>query len=133
MATEVRPAKLAFGEECPSCGARQEYAENKQCHKCGVQFTKEVEVATGEEVRPLPPKPPPGTKEYKVLTQRDEWFKGKFDPEKLQAAINHYAVEGWRMVGVAASDVGSWMGSFAPRGGGATRQELVIFLERTVE
>jgi len=133
MATEVRPAKLAFGEECPSCGTRQEYAENRQCHKCGVQFTTEVEVETGEEIQPPPPKPPPGTKEYKVLTQRDEFFQSKFNPEKLEALINRYALDGWRVISMTATDVGSFWGSFWAKGGGASRQELVVLLERTIE
>jgi len=34
-------------------------------------------------------------KQYKVLTQKDRFFAGKFDPEKLESAINSYASEGW--------------------------------------
>lgn len=33
-------------------------------------------------------------KEYKVLTQKDRFFGGKFDPEKLESAINSYASAG---------------------------------------
>lgn len=29
-------------------------------------------------------------KEYKVLTQKDKWFSGKFDPANLEQAINAY-------------------------------------------
>lgn len=29
-------------------------------------------------------------KEYKVLSQKDKWFTGKFDPEALEQAINAY-------------------------------------------
>jgi len=36
-------------------------------------------------------------KEYKILTQKDKWFGGKFDPLKLEQAINSYAEEGWRI------------------------------------
>lgn len=75
------------------------------------------------------PKLPPGAKVYKVLTQRDEWFMGKFSPEKLESAVNHYAADGWRVVGIATADVGAWWGSFA----GGMRQEIVVFLERSAE
>ena len=37
--------------------------------------------------------------EYKVMTQKDRFFSGKFNPEKLEAALNSYArragVSGW--------------------------------------
>lgn len=33
-------------------------------------------------------------KEYKVLTQKDKWFSGKFDPQALENALNSYA-EQW--------------------------------------
>ena len=29
-----------------------------------------------------------GMKEYKVITQRDRFFAGKFDPEQLESALN---------------------------------------------
>ncbi len=44
--------------------------------------------------------------EYKVLTERDTKFTGKFDAESLEAALNSYAAEGWRVVeGVLAANV----------------------------
>lgn len=70
---------------------------------------------------------------YKVITQRDEWFKSKFNPELLQACINEHASRGWRVVSVTATDVGSFFGSFWQKGGGATRQELVVLLEKDVD
>jgi hypothetical protein len=36
--------------------------------------------------------------EYKVLTQRDSRFLGKFDPDVLASVLNGYAAEGWRVV-----------------------------------
>ncbi|MEX0754715.1 MAG: DUF4177 domain-containing protein [Actinomycetota bacterium] len=59
---------------------------------------------------------------YKVLTQKDRYFKGKFDPEKLEAALNAYAGEGWKVVGTATADIPSM---------GRTRQEMVVILERS--
>jgi hypothetical protein len=131
MATERRAVKLRYGEECPGCGAVQKYAENHECHRCGVIFMADVEIVE-EEPAPPPPKPPPGSKEYKVITQRDEFFKSKFNPEALQNLLNTYAVEGWRVVSMTTTDVGSFWGSFWSKGGGSSRQELIVLLERTV-
>jgi hypothetical protein len=57
---------------------------------------------------------------YKVLTQRDRAI-GKFDPERLEAALNQYAAEGWRFAGVATADVKGLTG---------TKQEAIFILER---
>lgn len=58
-------------------------------------------------------------KEYKVMTQKDQFFSGKFDPEKLEAAMNSYASEGWEFKGVATPV------------SGVTNKEIVIIFERT--
>lgn len=58
---------------------------------------------------------------YKVLTQKDRFFGGKFDPEKLEGALNAYAAEGWQVAGIATADIASW---------GSSRQELVVVMER---
>lgn len=60
--------------------------------------------------------------EYKVLTQKDKWFSGKFDPMLLEQAMNAYAQQGWRVIGCATADIGS--------GFGAARQEFITVLER---
>jgi Domain of unknown function (DUF4177) len=36
--------------------------------------------------------------EYKVLTEGDSRFAGKFNTESLEAALNAHAAEGWRVV-----------------------------------
>ena len=36
--------------------------------------------------------------EYKVLTQDDRRWSGKFSPENLEHTLNSYATEGWRVV-----------------------------------
>ena len=59
--------------------------------------------------------------EYKVITQKDKWFSGKFDPEKVEGALNSYAKQGWRMKGVATASV---------PGFGGQRDEIVIIMER---
>ena len=63
-------------------------------------------------------------KEYKVLTQKDKWFSGKFDPEKLQNALNSYAEQGWRVVSSFSADI--------PALFGAARQEAIIIMEREI-
>jgi hypothetical protein len=59
--------------------------------------------------------------EYKVLTQKDKFFSRKFDPEQLQAALNSYANEGWRLITAATAEIGSGIGS---------RDEIIFMLER---
>lgn len=58
---------------------------------------------------------------YKVLTQKDRFFKGKFDPMKLEEALNAYAGEGWKVVGTATAEF---------PGIGNRRQEIVVVMER---
>ena len=60
--------------------------------------------------------------EYKVLTQKDKWFSGKFDPMVLEQAMNSYAKEGWRVKGVATASMGM----------NSTRDEIVVVLERQI-
>lgn len=60
-------------------------------------------------------------KQYKVLTQKDRFFGGKFDPEKLEAAINSYASEGWEVVSVATANIPSFTGA---------REEMIIVMVR---
>lgn len=60
-------------------------------------------------------------KEYKILTQKDKFLGGKFDPVKLEEALNSYAQQGWRVVATATADIPGW---------GANRQEMITILER---
>ena len=59
--------------------------------------------------------------EYKVLTQKDRFFGGKFDPIKLEEALNSYAHQGWVVNGIATADIPGWSGS---------RQELAVVMSR---
>jgi len=61
--------------------------------------------------------------EYKILSQKDKWFSGKFDPMVLEQAINAYAQQGWRVISCATADI---------PGFGTTRQEFITVLEREV-
>lgn len=61
-------------------------------------------------------------KEYKVLTQKDKWFSGKFDPEKLEEALNSYAEQGWTVCSAFSASILSLFGQ--------ARDEAIIILER---
>lgn len=74
------------------------------------------------------PAPRPGQREYRVITQRDEMFGGRFNPEQLELSLNQLAADGWRVVSIASADVSTFMGTFWS--GRSARQELVVVLER---
>jgi hypothetical protein len=63
-------------------------------------------------------------KKYKVLTQKDRFFAGKFDPERLEAAINSYAQEGWEVISVASASIHGAFGS-------QNREELIVVMARS--
>jgi hypothetical protein len=59
--------------------------------------------------------------QYKILTQKDRALSGKFDPARLEGALNAYATEGWRVVSSSTATFGGMMGN---------REELIVILER---
>lgn len=61
-------------------------------------------------------------KQYKILSQKDKWFSGKFDPLKLEEAINAYARQGWEVKSSFTAEIPGIMG--------AVREEALIILER---
>ncbi len=60
-------------------------------------------------------------KQYKVMTQKDKYFSGEFDPEKLEGALNKYAAEGWKVLAVATDTVPSLT---------TARDEIIVIFER---
>jgi hypothetical protein len=60
--------------------------------------------------------------QYRVLTQKDRVFGGKFDPQKLEAALNSFASEGWALRAAATADINAAFGK--------DRQEMIMILER---
>jgi hypothetical protein len=58
--------------------------------------------------------------EYKVLTEGDSRFAGKFNTESLETALNSYAAEGWRVV--EGFLTASWKSANA---------QIVVLLERS--
>lgn len=104
-------AQLPDGSSfCTSCGKRVEVA---QTSAQGMNFDFNTNTATASQTTQF--------YEYKVLTQKDKWFSGKFDPTILENALNAYAQQGWRVIGCATADI---------PGLGVTRQEFVTVLER---
>ncbi len=65
---------------------------------------------------------PEGTKQYKLLTQKDKFFAGKFEIGRLEDAINHYARQGWIVRGLATPLVTGFSGG--------PKEEIVVLLER---
>jgi hypothetical protein len=57
---------------------------------------------------------------YKVITQRDPGFAGKFDPDKLEAVVNRYAASGWKVCGVATTNFTTLAGK---------REEVIVLME----
>ncbi len=60
-------------------------------------------------------------KQYKVLTQKDRFFGNKFDPQKVEAALNAYAQEGWELKAATTAEF---------PGFGGKREEMIMILER---
>lgn len=59
--------------------------------------------------------------EYKVLTERDKRLTGGFNPDTLEATLNSYASEAWRLVDAVST--GNLMKS--------SKAEMIMILERT--
>jgi hypothetical protein len=79
--------------------------------------------------QPVLPLPRVGDRTYKVLTQSDPGFAGKFNPGRLEEILNEMGADGWRVVGVTVAERATWFDS--PDAG--ARQELMVVLERTVD
>lgn len=116
---------------CPNC--KNQVSEGAQfCAVCGTQFqappapqaAPQVQDGAGMnfDFNSNSASPVAGKfYEYKVLSQKDKWFSGKFDPAILEQAINAYAQQGWRVIGCATADI---------PGFGGPRQEFITVLER---
>jgi hypothetical protein len=76
----------------------------------------------GEPVRPGDrPRPTDGTLQYKVLSGKDQGMTGKFNPGKLEEALNEHARQGWAVKAAATMAIVSHSG---------THDELIVILER---
>ena len=63
-------------------------------------------------------------KQYKILSQKDKWFSGKFDPQRLEDAINSYAQQGWVVKAAFTAEIPGIMSH--------VREEAIIILERDI-
>jgi len=113
-------------KRCKNCYSIVEVSK-ETCYQCsGSDFIDSDPAANEKELNlfeiqdgPLfldPTKP-----QYKVISQKDRFFAGKFNPALLERALNEYAQEGWRLVSAVAADI---------PGLGVARNELVIILEK---
>lgn len=59
--------------------------------------------------------------EYKVLTECDKRFTGGFDPDTLEATLNSFASEGWKLVNAVST--ANLMKS--------SKAQMIMILERT--
>lgn len=118
---------------CTNCGAQLNDGV-QFCAKCGTKVSAGIPAAPAAQTSSQgvnfdfntnTATPTAGKKnyQYKVLSQKDKWFSGKFDPALLEQAINSYAQQGWRVIGCATADIAGF---------GATRQEFITLLEREV-
>lgn len=128
---------------CPSCAHEGKVPEQMlgkkiKCQLCGMSFQAnppepsriELDHATNGAAGPHPeppdpaPAPAPGApaREYKVLTQKDKWFDGKFDLTRLEGALNHYAGLGWTVRAMSTPHIMGFSGG--------PREEIVVLLER---
>jgi hypothetical protein len=113
--------------KCPACGAVMVVPSVTRATLPDVAHLDELAEAAFdpfEDVKAPAEKPTeaPPLKRYKVLTQKDKWFSGKFDPERLEQAINAYADQGWTVKSAVTASFPGFIGG--------NRDELIVILER---
>lgn len=124
MICNVCGNQLADGTKfCTKCGTNLENANNAQAGAPMQGTTSAQGKAFDFNTNTASSASSAKRYEYKVLSQKDKWFSGKFDPMLLEQAINAYAQQGWRVIGCATADI---------PGFAANRQEFITLLEREV-
>jgi hypothetical protein len=68
---------------------------------------------------------PAAAREYKLLTSRDKCFEGKFDPARMEEALNHLAQQGWVAKAMTTPHLKGYSG--------ALEEVVVVLLERSRE
>ncbi len=99
-------------------------ATNGRAGRVGSSANGHVPAGADTVPAPVPHRPSGPAVEYKVLTQKDRALSRKFDPYVLEAALNEYAREGWRVVSSATAEFPGFLSG--------QREELIIVLERAV-
>jgi hypothetical protein len=111
---------------CQNCKAEQTYSATT-CSNCYAPLSEVEQNQEPEEVLELfeaddlPLTLDPSKPQYKVITQKDRYFSAKFDPARIERALNEYAQDGWELVHAVSADM---------PGLGGGRNELVLFLEK---
>jgi hypothetical protein len=82
-----------------------------------------IQMAAADPAGDDPPRPEDGTKQYRVLGQKDQGFSGKFSPSGLEQTLNLYARRGWCLRAAASLTIPGHAGSPA-------HEELIVILER---
>ena len=59
--------------------------------------------------------------EYKVISAKDKLFGNRFNPEKIEKAINLLGSEGWELVEIANSDSAGML---------TNRSEMIMIFKR---
>ena len=113
---------MNINTKCPKCGGELTIDERWIGRSVDCPYCNKAFVFSNNAPSAAPQQKKSPVKQYKVLTQKDKWFSGKFDPEKLEGAINAYAKQGWRFAGCATA---SMPGLFNGK-----REEMVIIMER---
>ena len=67
------------------------------------------------------PRPVDGSRQYRVLAQKDQGFTGKFSATKLEETLNEHARRGWSLKAAVTISTPSH---------GGNHDELVVILER---
>jgi Domain of unknown function (DUF4177) len=101
------------------------------CYQCsGTDFLESDAVTASEpelfEIEDGPLYLDPTKPQYKVITQKDRFFGGKFNPSLIERALNEYAQEGWKVISAVSADIPS----LGIPGIGQARNELIIILEK---
>lgn len=89
--------------DCPACGETIEVQKPRKDLAPAPPLQRPMPKLKIPKPIPKPGNPPKG-RLYKVLTPADKWFEGAYHPDKLEEALNHYAVRGWHVVSVVAAD-----------------------------
>ena len=80
-----------------------------------------IDAASADVPTTETPRPDDGSRQYRILTQKDQGFAGKFNATKLEELLNDHARRGWELKVAVTMHVPSH---------GGYHDELVVILER---
>ncbi len=91
MANDINSIK------CIKCGLVN-FGKDTECKRCATPIDTATLLANRKRQF-----------EYKVLTQKDSFFVGRFNAELLEAALNEYSAQGWRVVSSVSASIQALM------------------------